>query len=891
AILPAVDLESGKPVITEENCRKPHRLTVEVRGNTAYTWVDGVKIDETENNFFGHKEKAPRTINPLGPADVTTYPRLCEIGYYAGKDTRVRFDGLRVRNLRPPCAEIAAIDTESGKNLAGEAIETCNPSRHSIPMLRCDFEVPEKVRSARLYATARGIYECRINGKPVSDICFAPGAGQYDRHLLYQTYDVTELLREGANAIGCVLTSGWWSDASTYALANYNYWGDRMSFLAKLVIHYEDGSRRTVVTDSGAWKYYGEGPWRYAGFFNGEQYDARRADIWENFSLPGFAMDGLQPPAVIRPVPIGANPAVPAIAPPWPAVNETEPLIIGNYQAPVREAQTLQAKSMTEPAKGIYIYDLGQEIAGVPRIRFREREGQRVVLRYGEMLYPDREDSGYLAGRLLQANLREASNTDIYICRGQEGEVFQPHFTFHGFRYIEISGVSRPPELSDVCGVLLTSVPEITGDFSCDNELVNQLVSNVAYSQQSNFISIPTDCPQRNERMGWVGDAHVFARTACLQADVKNFYLRYLDMMRDLQREDGRLPNIAPVGGGFGGITYESAMILIVWELWQRYGDLTVVADYYDAMDRWMAAIRALGMPGVIREFGLGDWLAMEETDNDLIWNAFYYRDAKMMEDFAQLLEKKEDAERYAGIASDAKTYWNRHFVDPVTGCSRTLEGVVNDTQGSYAIALSCGVYEEKCREPAYAHLDRKVRESGYTVRTGFFGTGVLCSMLTEGGYAETARRLLTSRDYPGWLYPITQGATTVWERWNSYTREDGFGGNNAMNSFNHYSLGSVVAWLYEYVLGIRPDPESPGMEHFIIQPLTGAFAFAGGGVELPSGRAESRWNADGDEIIYRCRIPENTTATLILNGNTEELGSGNHTFRIARDTAFAGAR
>lgn len=973
AVIPVVGVETGERILTEENKREPHKLTVEVCGNTAYAYVDGIKIDEVEQQTFLGTVKGPRTLNPLGATDVTTYPRLCGIGYYAGKGTRASFDGLRVRNLRTPCAEIVSLDTEQGKILdaaqgkaqcesldtehgkasdetsnaamhgktleegTGGVMEITDPSKHSIPMLRRDFQASRQIKSVRLYATARGIYECRINGQPVSEEYFAPGDSQYDKHLYYQTYDVTKLLCEGDNAIGCILASGWWSDSITYTLSNYNYWGDRMSFLCKLVLHYEDGTRDVVTTNAREWQYYGEGPYRFAGFFNGEQYDARKAGIWEQFSMPGFSIEGWKRPEIIAPVFIEENRTA---MPPWPAVNATEPELVGSYQAPVREAELFTAKSMTEPAKGIYIYDLGQEIAGVPRIRLHGKEGQRVVLRFAEMLYPDKAEYGALVGKLLQANLREASNIDVYICAGREEEVYQPRFTFHGYRFIEISGLEEPPALEDVQSILLSSVPQLTGSFCCSDELVNRLVSNVGYSQQCNFISIPTDCPQRNERMGWVGDAHVFCKAAGYQCDTKNFYLRYLDMMRDLQAENGRLPDIAPIGGGFGGITYESAMILMVWELYQQYGDPDVIREYYDAMDRWMTAIAATGLPGMTTDFGLGDWLAMEETDNQLIWNAFYYRDAKRMETYATVLGKKQDAEKYARIAAQTKKFWNETFLEPETGRTLTADGKLCDTQGSYAIALNCGVYQgseqsidreaelgmsqnvereaelgvsrdvdreanleisqkvdpEACcetnkeanrktyKEQAYTHLDRKVRESGYTVQTGFFGTGVLNAMLSEGGYEETAGRLLTSTAYPGWLYPVTQGATTVWERWNSYTEADGFGSNNAMNSFNHYSLGSVITWLYENVLGLQRDEAHPGYQHFILKPETGIFWFAKGGMETPYGRIESAWekNEDGSRIFLRFHVPENTTATLILKEECRELESGNYEFCIS---------
>lgn len=877
ASFPVTDITTGEPVITEENRRKEHELKIEVTGNCAYTYIDGVKVDEEERTGYMGAQKCPRQLNPLGAEDTTTFPRLCEIGYYAGRDSKACFDGLRVKNLRHPRNEIASLDTEEGIVLTGENQRTVNPSRHSIPMLRRDFEVKAGVAKARLYATARGIYECSINGKRVGDEYFAPGASQFDKHLMYQTYDVTAYLKEGKNGIGCTLASGWWCDAVTYIVSNYNFWGDKMSFLGKLVITYEDGSREVITTNPQEWQYFGEGPYTYAGFFNGEHYDANRAYIYEEYSKPGFSIDGLKKPEEIRPVPMERIGEPGAFS--WPALNTQEPEITGNYNAPVKEVEILTAKAMTEPAKGVYIYDLGQEIAGVPLVKLRGRKGQKVTIRYAEMLYPFLEEYGRLAGRMLQVNLREASNTDIYICGGIGVETYKPKFTFHGFRYIEISGVDPAPALGDVQGILLSSVPEITGRFECSNPLVNKLVSNVSYSQRCNFISIPTDCPQRNERMGWTGDTHVFCRTATYQSQIKNFYLRSLQAMKDLQEENGRLPNIAPFGGGFGGITYESAMILMCWELYQQYGDFSVVEEYYSSMDQWMSALEKAGMPGCLQEFGLGDWLSPDETDRFLIWNAFYYRNARLMSLFAKEMGNREDEEKYNRIAVKTRTYWNDTFVDPATGRTRDGEGNINDTQGGYSIALSCDVFYEEYKDKAFENLARKTRECGCTVRTGFFGTGPLNPMLSAGGYKELAQKVINQTNCPSWLYPVTQGATTVWERWNSYTVENGFGGMNAMNSFNHYSYGCVLNWLYENVLGIQRDESRPGYQHFILKPETGGFVYAKGGIVTPHGRIESSWEYKDGEIRYRCRIPENTTATLIFGDMEKELPGGVYTF------------
>ncbi|WP_161557086.1 alpha-L-rhamnosidase [Paenibacillus amylolyticus] len=882
ASVPIVHIEGDEtiPIINEANLHSPHELKIEVVGNAAFAYVDGFLVDAV---FTKYGNLAARQLNPLADNDITTFPRLCQIGYSVAAGTKAHFDGIRLNFLRHPSNEFYNMDTEYGVDI--EAFEndvqmTRSPDQHSLPMLRRDFTVKKPLLKARLYATARGIYDCMINGKAISDQFFAPGSSQYDKHLMYQTYDVTELLIEGMNGIGFTLSSGWWNGSQTFVLQNFNYWGDKENLLAMLVLTYEDGTTDNYVTNEDEWQYYGEGPYRFSGFFQGEHYDANLAHIYEDYSKPGYYKEGMKKPAVVEAVPIGEFDSLPGFFLPWPAVNETEPELIGHFNAPVRKVETVIAQSMSEPAPGLFIYDLGQEIAGIPTLTFKGKRGTKVRIRYAEMLYPKIEEYGEFHGRMLLANLRDASSTDIYTLRGDpEGETYMPKFTFHGYRYIEITGLDEAPKLEDVKSIQLSSISTITGHVKVDNDLVNRLVQNVKYSQLSNFISIPTDCPQRNERMGWTGDAHVFVRTAFYQSDARTFYMRYLQAIRDGQLSNGNLPNIAPVGSGFGGITYGSCIHLIVWEMYQHYGDVDVVAEYYDAMKQFTNYLEYMGMPGDIYMGPIDDWLAPVKTDSHLVWNAFYGRVMYLMSVYAELLGKQLDASYYIVKADEAKQYWNKTFVDAETGKTLNMDGSVNDTQAGYAIGLNFNMFEERNKQKAYDNLASKTKEAGYTVTTGFFGTGPLNPMLSEGGYPEIAHALITQTAFPSWLYPVTQGATTIWEHWDSYTIEKGFGGRNAMNSFNHYSLGSVISWLYEYVLGIRRDVHNPGFNHFFLKPDFTGFQQASGSIETTYGKIESSYVVSGDEVTYQCSIPANSTATLILPGNTKNLGSGRYEF------------
>ncbi len=918
-------VSEGAPVITEENRYAEHELKIEVIGDCAWTYLDGKLIDgELRRGFRGESFEA-RQLNPLGFNDITTFPRLNEIGYYAGAGDEAHFDGISVRNYRAPHAEVVHVDPEGltlrGASEDGTAAElqcTKDPGCHSLPMFRRNFNVGEKAVSARLYITARGIYDCRINGKPVTETWLNPGCTQFDKHIRYQTYDVTGLLNAGENGIGITLASGWWSDSQTFVLRNYNYYGDRESFLAKLVVNFADGRRQVLVSNTEDWDYYGEGPYTYAGLFQGEHLDGRRIAEYEDFSLPSFRIpqsdadanscpdpreaagnarkDAVlqKKPVVITPVPIDSYSTMPAgFGRAWPAVNQGETKITGSFQAPVVEVCRLTAKSMTEPRPGLFIYDLEQEMAGVPRIRLKGKAGTVVTIRYGEMLYPELPEYGNLHGLMLTENYRDAESIDLYTLRGDpEGEIYEPRFTFHGYRYIEISGVEEAPALSDVESIQLSSIPDVTGPIETSEPLVNRLAENVKWSQLCNFISIPTDCPQRNERMGWAGDTHVFCRTATYRSDARLFYYRYLEALADLQEEDGQLPEIAPVGGGFGGITYEGAIIFILWELYQQYGDEKIVCDYYPVARKWMDCIRAKGMPGTNFVGPIDDWLAPAATDSHLVWNAFYARYCILMERLAGVAAKSgfadaglaqkaaADTAYFAELKAEAKRYWNDTFVDPQTGRTRGLDGKPNETQCSYALPLAYEVFDEQYREGAYRFLAEATGKAGCTITTGFFGTGLICPMLTEGGNNDLAYGMLLQKAFPSWLYPVTQGATTVWERWNSYTVENGFGGNNSMNSFNHYSLGSVLSWIYETVLGIRRDEAHPGFAHFTLQPDIRVLEQAGGSIESPYGSIRSFWKREGNTYSYTCEIPANTTATLILPGREAmELGSGNYTF------------
>lgn len=851
--------------LPKENENFSYKLKLDVTGNC---------VNINLNNVFIGKVQ----LNPLGDNDVTTFPHLGNIGYYAESFTKAHFSGIKCKFIREPSNIFYECDTENGIDIFSqeETFLKRNPNKHAIPMLRRNFFVQDKIKKARLYVTARGIYECRINGKSVSDEYFSPGASQFDKHLYYQTYDVTNLLNNGENGIGFTLSSGWWNGSQTFVLGCYNFWGDKESVMAKLVVSYENGSSQSFVTNTQDWFYYGEGAYKFAGFFQGERVDGRELLEYYNFSKPDFKNDNLKRPLEINPSIISEYDSLPGFFRKYPKINKTVPKLVGKSHCPVFQVEELNAKKILSPAENVFIYDLEQEIAGTVKITFNGEKGETAIIRYAEMLYPKLEEYGQLTGRLLVANLRDAASTDKYILNGDKDEIYSPRFTFHGFRYIEISGIKNPPKISEVKGIQLSSVQKFSGTIKTDNELLNRFVKNVKYSQLCNFISIPTDCPQRNERMGWAGDTHVFCKTANLNSNVKNFYLRYLEALRDCQEENGNLPEIAPVGGGFGGITYGSALSFIVNDLYDFYADKSIIIENYSAMKKYMIYLSNFNLPGNAYLGPIDDWLAFEKTDSNLVWNAFYGRLCFLMLKFSKILNLSDDVILFKKKLEDAKLFFEKTFFDSKKGLTLNLDGTINDSMGSYAISLAFGMLSDENILKAQKRLSKKVQQSKYKITTGFFCTGLVNPMLSEGGFVSDSYKMITQTEFPSWLYPVTQGATTIWERWNSYTHEKGFNGMNSMNSFNHYSLGSVLSWLYEYGLGIRHEKDVAGWKEFIIKPDF-SFKQINGGFETPYGRIEVSYEIFDKNVKFSCTIPANSKAKIFLPNRVEILGSGTY--------------
>jgi alpha-L-rhamnosidase len=865
--IPLKTVDIPRSIINPENKFAPHQFSISsVFGNTQIL-IDNNKV-------------ADLCLNPLGKSDVIAFPALGDIGWYMQGEQPATLSCIEIGNYKSPSNLIRKFDGRIFKNF-----EIFNPSQYSAPLLRTRFNVKPDVANAKLYITARGIYVPYLNGKRIGNDYFNPGHTQYNKTLLYQTYDVTGLLQDGENSLSAQLGEGWWSGNATYASENWNCYGDRNSLLAKLIITYSDGKEDIIVTDPETWEYTNESPVIYGSLFQGEVFDATvQPRNWKpvvEISLENHvATDG------------GGN---------RPKVNDYSGFrLIGQFGQTVQPFDTLTATAVEEARPKVFVYDMGQNMVGVPRIVLPATgKRQQITFRYAEVKYPDLPEYKDKAGEIMLENIRGAMAQDIYLTNGNR-TTFQPEFTFHGYRFIEITGVDRPLPIEDVQGIVLSSIDKFTAHYETSNSKVNRLWENIKWSMLGNFLSIPADCPQRNERMGWSGDISVFSRTATYMADVRDFLRRHLLAMRDVQREDGRFADVAPMGGGFGGLLWGSAGITVAWESFRQYGDTLMLREHYPAMKRYIDFVlekyidKKTGI--LIQEnpdswANLGDWLGpeQEKNDNSLLWESYFLFDLDIMGKIARDLGKTDDERYFTETYSRRKAFFNDTYIDRETGktvCSGFQQnrkgmdkGKWIDTQTSYVLPLAFGIVDNEHKAKFIENFatsverenvmdDRKMAPS-VSLLTGFIGTAWINKALSDVGRSDLAYRLLQQTTYPSWLYPVEQGATTIWERLNSYTHENGFGGNNGMNSFNHYSFGAVGAWMIENSLGVNRDENATGFNHFVLRPEpdpTEQMTFARGHYDSPSGRIESGWEHKGNETHYRFVVPQNATATLYLS-------------------------
>jgi alpha-L-rhamnosidase len=889
-------VEDISGIITAGNKHESHHVTLKVTTPGYHLMsfldpsIDGVKIANTAVRPPNARSGAGSsfTINPYPNGErVHDYARLHSIGFKQPKSEKAIFSNITLSEDN--WMTTLYVDPVKKHELTGTgSLDVWEPYGHeSAPMLRKSIQIDKPVKSARLYVTARGVYEFYINGARVGNDYFNPGWTDYRFRIMYNSYDITQMVKNGANGFGAMLGTGWYSDLNVFTARWVDQYGIRQSLMAKVLIEFADGTSQVIVTDQ-TWKCYNLGPVTRNGFQFGEDYDARKeVDGW----TAGLFDDASWEDAVVFERP------------------PTNVLIQAYVGLPIRNNVTLVAKSVTEPVKGTYVYDLGQNIVGVPRLEnVKGKSGQIINIRYGEMTYPDKiptdpvppytvETYEKLKGQVYVENYRGALSIDNYIMRGKsEGESWQPLFTCHGFRYISITGLDEPIPVENVKGIVLESIGNTTSSYVSSNEHVNRLYENIQWGQRGNFLAVPTDCPQRDERMGWTGDAQVFARAATYFSPyVGQFYTRWLYSMRDNQNRDGSYANYYPTMGNppygasnessAGSMGWMEAGIIVPWQVFQQFGDEGILHQHYTSMKQYMNFLERRAENGIQPPGSLGDHLAIEPTNNSLTNTAYYAYDAWIMERIAGQLGHSDDEERYAKLYQYIKERFNEKFVqksgitqapyvppfrrnvpvDPPPGSPAPGEDYPVNTQTSYVVPLQADLFNEKNKPLAVKHLIDNIEQHNRTLTTGFIGTPYLNLVLSENGHDDMAYALFEQTVYPSWLYPVLQGATTMWERWNSYTIENGFGPVD-MNSFNHYAYGAIGEWMFSHSLGIQRDERHPGYKHFLMQPKVGGeMMFANGYFESPYGRIASGWEKTSGGYIYRATVPANTDATLIL--------------------------
>ena len=737
-------------------------------------------------------------------------------------------------------------------------------------LFRKDFEVPGPIKRATVYASARGIFELRANGRRIGDDIFAPEWTDYDKRIHYRTYDVTALLKSGRNALGATLGDGWWSGYVGWQETRARYGSLENSLLVQLEVELADGKRLTLGSD-GSWT-CNTGPILFSDFMMGETYDARRERT--GWDLPEFG-GSRRAEAHSNPSKESRSLLTPAATgPAWlPAREVAAPTVplVAQRSEPVQVVEQFVPLSVNELNPGVFIFDLGQNIAGWVRLKVNAPAGTRITIRQGERLGPD--------GTLYTENLRRAKSTDVYVCKGGGHEVYEPHFTFHGFQYVELTGLPYQPGKDAVTGCVVRSATPDAGKFECSHSAVNRLWLNGLWSQKDNFLSVPTDCPQRDERLGWMGDAQVFLRTASYNMDVAAFFTKWMIDVEDAQTPEGIFPDTAPrlregenfIGlGKLGGSAgWADAGVIIPYTIWRVYGDRRILERHYRAMVKWVDWI-AKHNPNGLRVNQLsnnyGDWLCIPSDTSfgthspmkNLLATAYWADDCTKLARIARELGHTADAERFQKMFEYVRSAFQKEWVEP-------NGRITTDTQTGYLLALAFDLLPENLRTAAANHLVENIQTLDWHLSTGFIGISHLNPQLTLAGRTDVAYRLLLRDDYPSWLYPVKHGATTIWERWNGWTHADGFF-NPHMNSFNHYSLGSVGEWLFRHVAGIELDAETPGFQKFVLKPYLGeGLDFARASYRTPHGEIASEWKRNGGKLAWAIRIPANTTATVFV--------------------------
>ncbi|NJM39033.1 MAG: family 78 glycoside hydrolase catalytic domain [Akkermansiaceae bacterium] len=739
--------------------------------------------------------------------------------------------------------------TENVQNFIGDPILgklVLTPAKY----FRKEFESPAIVR-ATAHATALGVYTLEVNGKRVSDERLAPGWSAYQRRIHSQTYDVTKLIREGKNAIAATLADGWYSGYVAYGLFTGQealvpgvngryYYGVSPAVRVQLELEMADGSRKTIITDP-SWK-TSLGPITETDILMGESYDARKE--MPGWSSPGFD-DSSWESAVCK----------------TGTASKVEP----HPGVPVRPIEEMAPKTVREHQPGVFIFDLGQNISGVVRLKVKGKAGDKVKIRYAEVLHND--------GRLSTENLRCARSVDTYILKGDPaGETWTPEFTYHGFQYIELTGFPGQPGLDAVTGIVIHSDVPYHGTFESSDPMLNRLYQNMVWTQRANFFEMPTDCPQRDERMGWTGDAQIYVRAATFNADIASFYTKWLRDLNDDAWDYGAYAAYAPRPlarpNEHHAAGWMDAGVICPWTIWQIYGDTGVISEHWRKMNDFMdwRTARDPELKGAIDDCGFGDWLSVGEVKTSIpfIDLAYHAYDAKLMAEMAAAIGNEKDAQKYQELEKKVTAAFQKAYLMPDGKL-----GIHNQT--AYAMALFFDLIPADQRQAAAGHLAGLVKENGNKMTTGFLGTRPLLPALSATGHHDIAGILMQQREYPSWGYEVDNGATTIWERWNSYIKGSGVH-EPSMNSFSHYAFGAVCEWMMGELAGI--DRAAPGFDRVKIAPRpTGTITSAAAAMETRHGKLACSWKVESGKFSANLTVPPNTTAdvTLPVQGEVRE--------------------
>lgn len=701
---------------------------------------------------------------------------------------------------------------------------------------RKEFSANKKIKSATAFITAHGIYEAEINGKRVGDLYLTPGWTSYNKRLQYQVYDVTNLLNSGTNAIGVAIGNGWYRGFLAWE-NNKDVYGKTLGLLLQLQIDYTDGTTENIISDN-SWK-SSTGPVLYTEIYHGETYDARAAK--KGWSTPAY------------------NDAD------WSGVKEQNHSfanLIATYNEPVKKHETFKPVKIFKTPKGEQVIDFGQNLVGWVIVKAKGKAGDKIIIQHAEVL--DKTGNFYID------NLRAAKATAQYVLNSEE-DVFEPSFTFYGFRYIKVEGFSAELNPEDFTAVALYSAMKPSGEFTSSNALINQLQHNIQWGQRGNFLDVPTDCPQRDERLGWTGDAQAFSRTAAFNFGVNNFFSKWLkDVAAD--QINGSVPFVVPnvLGAGSAGSAgWADAATIIPWNMYLAYGDKKILEDQYESMKAWVGFMEQNSSNYLWNKgFHFGDWLFYRPfddndgrsavTDKYLIAQCFFVHSTELVIKAAKVLGKTDDIAKYTRLQKNTKDAFVKEYLTP-------NGRLVSGTQTAYVLALNFDMLPEPLRAQAAEKLVDNIRSYGNHLTTGFLGTPYLCHVLSRYGYTDIAYTLLMQETYPSWLYPVKMGATTIWERWDGIKPDSTFQ-TPGMNSFNHYAYGAIGDWMYRVVAGLDTDEDNPGYKKIKIKPhIGGGLTHAAATLNTYYGKLHSGWKLDNGKLILEIEIPVNTTAIVFI--------------------------